>query len=176
MREIQRAKSSLSAGSIYTVVQRSWLVLAGCMGFSVLLSVRSHDGSVYTMEIGNCYRSQLLPPQAVLIQLCCHCNHTIHTDQLDLFCKRQAGETKDTVVPTVIARWGDWCLTPRVDTLSVHIRTTVVCIVVYLRLKLGMNMLQMFQAFIFFRPVRGDAQDCTVIGLYCTVPFTQIIP
>lgn len=77
------------------------------MGFSVLLSVRSHDGSVYTMEIGSCYKSQLLPPQAVPIQLCCRCNHRIHTDQLDLFCKRQAGKPKTLLCPHCHAKRGE---------------------------------------------------------------------
>lgn len=74
----------------------SWLYV---WPYSVLLSVRSHDGSVYTMEIGNCYKLQLLPPQAVRIQLCCHYNCRIHTDQLDLFFKRQAGKPKTLLCP-----------------------------------------------------------------------------
>lgn len=74
----------------------SWLYV---WAYSVLLSVRSHDGSVYTMEIGNCYKSRLLPPQAVRIQLCCRYNCRIHADQLDLFFKRQAGKPKTLLCP-----------------------------------------------------------------------------
>lgn len=135
----------------------SWLYV---WAYSVLLSVRSYDGSVYTMEIGNCYKSRLLPPQAVRIQLCCRYNCRIHADQLDLFFKRQAGKPKTLLCPH--------CRTKGGVTGTSHLELIIFgthtiysgFIVMYLRLKLRVKVLQVYQAFqvyFFFLPVHGAA-------------------
>lgn len=125
--------------------------------------------SVYTMEIGNCYRSQLHYPKLCSVQLCC-CS-TQSTGQLDLFCKDKQ-ETELTVVPTVCQQGGETGASHLELMFSTHteLQCLYCCVTYHLTL---VWTLSKCSRHLFFSSCTWSPR-----GLYCnrfcnTLPFTQ---